>query len=118
MSDIFIKIGAIDYNAADYTIPSDRILRDAWVVNENSNAIVVDMDKARDIWRNKIREARKEKFVELDAKFLKALETGANTSTIVLQKQALRDAPADTRIASASTPEELKLVQPAGLVIT
>jgi len=48
---------------------------------------------------------------------MKALETGADTSAIVAQKQALRDAPADPAIDAATTPEQLKLVQPAGLTV-
>jgi hypothetical protein len=75
------------------------------------------MSAAKDIWRNKIRSAREPEFAKLDADFMKALETGASTSTIVSQKQALRDAPADPAIQAATTPEELKNVQPAGLAV-
>ena len=68
----------------------------------------VDMAKAREIHKNKIREARTPKLAELDIEFPKALETGASTTDIVAKKQALRDAPADSGIASASTTDELK----------
>jgi hypothetical protein len=43
---------------------------------------------------------------------MKALETGANTSSIIAQKQALRDAPALASIDNATTPDELKAIQP------
>ena len=68
----------------------------------------VDMAKAREIHKDKIRAARAEKFKELDVEFQKALETGASTTDIVAKKQALRDAPADAGIASASDTDALK----------
>ena len=68
----------------------------------------VDMAKAREIHKANIREAREPKLAELDVEFQKALETSADTSAIVAKKQALRDAPADSGIASASTADELK----------
>ena len=68
----------------------------------------VDMAKAREIHKNNIRVARTPKLAELDVEFQKALETGASTTDIVAKKQALRDAPADSGIASASSADELK----------
>ena len=68
----------------------------------------VDMAKAREIHKTKIREARAPKLAELDIEFQKALETGASTTDIVAKKQALRDAPADAGIASASDTDALK----------
>ena len=68
----------------------------------------IDMAKAREIHKTNIREARTPKLAELDIEFQKALETGASTTDIVAKKQALRDAPADSGIASASTADELK----------
>ena len=68
----------------------------------------IDMAKAREIHKKNIRTARTPKLQELDVEFQKALETSADTSAIVAKKQALRDAPADSGIASASTADELK----------
>ena len=68
----------------------------------------IDMAKAREIHKNKIREARTPKLAELDIEFQKALETGASTTDIVAKKQALRDAPADNAINSASDANALK----------
>mgnify|MGYP001483526746 FL=1 len=68
----------------------------------------IDMAKAREIHKNRIREARTPKLAELDIEFQKALETGASTTDIVSKKQALRDAPADSAIASADTEAKLK----------
>tara|TARA_R100001163_G_scaffold63992_1_gene57136 strand:+ start:1619 stop:1879 length:261 start_codon:yes stop_codon:yes gene_type:complete len=68
----------------------------------------IDMAKAREIHKNRIREARIPKLAELDIEFQKALETGASTTDIVAKKQALRDAPADSGIDAASDADALK----------
>ena len=68
----------------------------------------IDMAKAREIHKDKIRAARTPKLAELDVEFQKALETGASTTDIVAKKQALRDAPADSGIAAASDAAALK----------
>ena len=68
----------------------------------------IDMAKAREIHKTNIRTARTPKLQELDVEFQKALETSADTSAIVAKKQALRDAPADSGIASAGSADELK----------
>ena len=68
----------------------------------------LDMSKARDIHRDNIRIERQPKLKELDIEFQKALETGADTTTIVSKKQALRDAPADSAIESAADADALK----------
>ena len=70
--------------------------------------ITTDMAKAREIHKTKIRFARKAKLAELDIEFQKALETSADTSAIVAKKQALRDAPADSAINSATDEAGLK----------
>jgi hypothetical protein len=68
----------------------------------------IDMAKAREIHKNKIRVARTPLLQALDVEFQKALETGASTTDIVAKKQALRDAPADSGIAAASDADALK----------
>ena len=68
----------------------------------------IDMAKAREIHKTNIRNARTPKLAELDIEFQKALETGASRTDIVAKKQALRDAPADAGIASASDADALK----------
>tara|TARA_R100000781_G_C4073118_1_gene125162 strand:+ start:1199 stop:1456 length:258 start_codon:yes stop_codon:yes gene_type:complete len=70
--------------------------------------INVDMTKAKEIHKDNIRLARTAKLAELDIEFNKALETGADTTSIVSKKKALRDAPADSTIGSASDTAALK----------
>tara|TARA_R110001606_G_scaffold334789_1_gene482741 strand:- start:828 stop:1184 length:357 start_codon:yes stop_codon:yes gene_type:complete len=117
MTQIFIKIGATSYNAADYTVPAERTFRGAWEADANAGVISVDMTAAKEIWRDKIRHCRTEPLAALDTAFMKALETGADTTQITADKQALRDAPADAAIDAAATPAELAAVQPAGLTV-
>lgn len=117
MTQTFIKIGAATYDAADYTLPAERTFRNAWEANSGTGVISVDMEAARDIWRDKIRLERTEPLESLDTAFMKALEIGSDTTEIVADKQALRDAPSDPAIDAAATPEELAAVQPAGLTV-
>ena len=108
----FIKIGATEYSADDYATPAERTFRESWETIEGTGVISVNMTKAKDIWRDKIRAARVEPLAELDTAFMKAQETGASTTQIVADKQALRDAPALSSIDNATTPDELKAIQP------
>ena len=66
------------------------------------------MAKAKEIHRKKIRTARTPLLEALDVDFQRALETSASTTDIVAKKQALRDAPADSAINSATNEAELK----------
>lgn len=72
--------------------------------------IGINMNKAKEIWRNKIRLERAEELAKLDVLYMRALEAGdiELQQTIASKKQALRDAPADSRIEDAVSPEELK----------
>ena len=90
----------------DSVIPTDRTFRNAW--KQNNKTIETDIAKAREIHKNNIRNARTPKFAELDIEFQKALETSSSTTDIVSKKQALRDAPADSSIASVDTEAKLK----------
>ena len=70
--------------------------------------IKTDMTKAREIHKTNIRVAREPKLTALDIEFQRALETSADTTSIVSKKKALRDAPANTAIDAAKTEAELK----------
>ena len=51
------------------------------------------MTKAKEIFADKVREARGPLLAALDTDYMKALESNASTTQIVADKQALRDAP-------------------------
>lgn len=79
--------------------------------------ITVDMAKARDIQRDRIREMRAPVLAELDIAYQRADEQGdaEAKADIAARKQALRDATKDPAIDAAKTPEELKAVIPDAL---
>ena len=81
--------------------------------------INVNMQKAKNIWKDKIREDRKPYFESLDVDYLKATEAQNVTlkNHIETKKQQLRDAPEDSRIDEAETPELLKLVDPVSEIM-
>ena len=69
-------------------------------------AIYIDIPKAKDIWKDKIREARKPALEKLDVDFVKAQETSASTTSIVADKNTLRDLP--SQVDTATTETEIK----------
>jgi len=69
-------------------IPTDRTFRNAW---KDEGGIKVDMGKAKDITKDRLRNERKPLLEAQDVAFQRALETGASTAAIVSEKQRLRD---------------------------
>ena len=53
--------------------------------------IKIDLTKAKDITKNRLRVDRKRLLVAQDVLFMKALEAGADTTAIVAEKKRLRD---------------------------
>jgi len=107
MVDTYIvDMNGVQADAASTTVPADRNFRGAWVLN--GTVISEDIDAAKEIFKDKIREVRKPLLEVKDVELMKALETGADTTAIAAAKNALRDAPAASAIASASTIAELK----------
>tara|TARA_Y100000401_G_C8264507_1_gene195046 strand:- start:222 stop:692 length:471 start_codon:yes stop_codon:yes gene_type:complete len=107
-----IPVGISTYSIVeDSVIPTDRSFRNSWVgvgVGTTGATITEDIDKAKEWHKTKIREARVDKFTALDVQYQIATETSADTSAIVAKKQALRDAPAASGIATAANTKELK----------
>jgi hypothetical protein len=68
--------------------------------------ITVNFDKAKTVRADRLRQERMPKFQDLDVQYQRALETGADPTDIVAQKQALRDLPA--QVDSCTTLTELK----------
>ena len=93
-------------DASTATVPSDRNFRGAWSLS--GSVISEDMTKAKEIFRDKIREVRMPLLEAKDFELMKALETGASTTDIATAKDALRDAPAAAAIESATDIAELK----------
>ena len=70
--------------------------------------ITIDITKAKEVWKNKIREARKPALEKLDVEFIKAQEVSSDTTTIISNKNTLRDLP--SQVDSANTVDEIKAV--------
>ena len=68
--------------------------------------IKIDIAKAKDITKDRLRAERKPLLEAQDVLFIKAQETGADTSAIVAEKQRLRDI--TNTVDSMTTVEELK----------
>ena len=72
-------------------------------------AIIVDIDKAKDITKDRLRAERKPLLLAQDIAFQRALEINADTSSIVAEKQRLRDI--TTLVDTANTVEALKALE-------
>ena len=95
-------------DAATATVPSDRHFRGAWSLN--GKVISEDMDAAKVIFKDKIREVRAPLLEAEDVVYMKALEeddASAKTASVA-KKTALRDAPAAQAITDADTIAKLK----------
>jgi hypothetical protein len=69
-------------------------------------AININIDKAKNITKDRLREERKPLLEALDVEYIKAQETGADTTAIVAEKQRLRDI--TLTVDSMTTVEQLK----------
>jgi hypothetical protein len=109
--------GATDVLIIDSSeIPADRKFRDAWRISEGR--IEHEMSACVEIHRANIRIEREPLLTELDIRYMRAVEAGdsAAQKQIAQEKQILRDATDDPRIAAAKTPEELSLAIPEALI--
>lgn len=79
----------------------------AWELADG--VVTVNFDKAKAITKDRLRAERKPLLEAQDVEFQRALESGADTSAIVAEKQRLRDV---TQLADqATTLDELKALK-------
>lgn len=97
------------------SIPTDRTFRNAW--KAGNCCVEHDMDKCRELHKEKLRQLRAPKLAALDVEYMQADEAGdiAKKAQIAAKKRALRDVTKDPLIESAQTPEDLKVVIPVAL---
>ena len=72
-------------------------------------AIIIDINKAKEITKDRLRQEREPLLLAQDIAFQRALEINADTSSIVAEKQRLRDI--TTLVDTANTVEELKALE-------
>ena len=95
-------------DASTASVPSDRHFRNAWSLS--GKVISEDMDAAKVIFKDKIREVRGPLLEAQDVAYMKALEADdADAKTAAVNaKTALRDAPAASAITNAANIAALK----------
>ena len=95
-------------DASTATVPSDRAFRGAWSLS--GSVISEDMTKAKEIFKDKIREVRKPLLEAEDVTYMKALESdnADAKAASVLMKETLRNAPAAAAIDAATDIAALK----------
>ena len=95
-------------DASSATVPSDRHFRGAWSLS--GSVISEDMDAAKVIFKDKIREVRAPLLEAEDVTYMKALEAGDSDAQAasVTAKNALRNAPAASAITNAADIAALK----------
>lgn len=71
------------------TIPSDRSFRNAWCLHHGQ--LDHDKDKCCAITKDRLRAERKPLLEAQDVLFMRAVESGAETAAIAVEKQRLRD---------------------------
>jgi hypothetical protein len=96
-------------------IPVDQTYRNAWRLSDTEEQLIsIDLDKAKDIWKNRMRQARELLFPKLDTQYFIALERGTpeDQKAIANRKQLLRDVTQLPELEAARTIEELEAVWP------
>jgi hypothetical protein len=88
--------GARIVNLTD--LPRDNDFYDAWEMDATS--VTVNLDKAKEITKKRLRAERTPLLAAQDVLFQRALESFADTTAIVAEKQRLRDI---TDLADAAT---------------
>jgi hypothetical protein len=71
-------------------------------------AIIIDINKAKEITKDRLRVERKPLLEAQDVAFQRALESNTDTSAIVAEKQRLRDI--TNQVDTMTTVEELKSI--------
>ena len=101
---------ADSYIVAASSLPeNDNDFFDAW--EQTKGVVTVNIDKAKDITKRRLRAERMPLLAAQDVAFQRALESGADTSAIVAEKQRLRDI---TSLAdTCATTDELRALKVA-----
>ncbi len=71
--------------------------------------ITINIDKAKNITKERLRQERKPLLEAEDIKFMQAQESGSDTNAIVAEKQRLRDI--TKQVDSCKTTDELKALK-------
>lgn len=113
---VLVNINGEIREQSSLNMPAGREFRGAWQFS--GAAVEIDMDKAREIQRDKIRAERAPVMQALDVAVIRADEDGdaQAKAKAIAEKKALRDATKNPLLEMAGTPEELKALTLAKLV--
>ena len=90
---------------------ADNDFFDAWELN--GETVSVNIYKARNLTKGRLRVERAPLLAALDVAFQRALESGSDTSAIVAEKQRLRDI--TNQVNACTTTDELRALSCANL---
>jgi hypothetical protein len=85
---------------------------DAWTIDAT-----IDLERAKDVWRNKMRSVRNERLKQLDLEWMRAMELGDTVAAtaVAAKKQELRDITKRDELKYAKSLAEVKAFWPAVL---
>ena len=105
-----IPAGVDSYIVAASSLPeNDNDFFDAW--EQTKGVVTVNIDKAKDITKRRLRAERMPLLAAQDVAFQRALESGADTLAIVAEKQRLRDI--TSLVDTCATTDELRALKVA-----
>jgi hypothetical protein len=90
------------------TLPQNHDFFNAWEMN--GNGVQVNLDKAKELTRQRLRIERAPLLAAQDIAFQRAIEISADTAPIVAEKQRLRDL--TKLVDAAATLDELRALKP------
>ena len=119
MSEVktYVVVDGQTLDTAEYALPQNRYFTDAWAMSEDENhkpIVVIDVEKAKEVWKRRMREARVPLMTKLDADYFVALEQAdtAGAKKIAETKKKLRDVTKLPALLNAKTVAEIEAVWP------
>jgi hypothetical protein len=102
-------------DASDLHPDTDNFFN-ALTLNTAKGELSFDLDKAKELHKEKLRSARAPKLTELDVAFQRALESGGDTKVVAEQKQELRDVTKHPKLVKAKDVGSIKESWPVDLL--
>lgn len=104
----FVPVSVTEIDPSD--VPTDRSYRGAWTFSDDGFGH--DMDRARELHKDKLRNARAPLLAALDLEVSKALSQGRNGDVMrhEAERQRLRDVTTHPDISKAKTIDDLKKI--------
>jgi hypothetical protein len=100
--------GAVTKIIEDSDSPDTDFI-EAWESDDKLTEVTINLTKAKDITKDRLRVERKPLLEAQDILFMQAQEAGSDTSAIVAEKKRLRDITKDAD--SCTTTDELKALK-------